>query len=258
MAKNGIFDLAGKVALVTGGGSGLGRAYCEGLAEFGANVACCDLIEQRAEETVGIISQLGHKAIALKADVSNENDIAKMLHRTVEELGSPDIVFANAGINERTIGVKIHEKPVDDWDHTINVNLRAVFLLMKAVFPHMMAKKAGSFITTASIGGLWPVAIPEAAAYATSKAGVIMLTKVASRQYAADGIRVNSICPGYHRTNLFAEDMRDQIEAAILARMPMKRIAMAREIKGLAVWLASDASSFVTGQIFIEDGGEFA
>ena len=181
-----------------------------------------------------------------------------MVNRTIKKLGSLNIVFANAGINEKTIGLKIHEKPVDDWDHTMNVNLRGVFLLMQAVFPHMMAKKAGSFITTASIGGLWPVLIPEAAAYATSKAGVIMLTKVAARQYAEYGIRVNVICPGYHRTNIHAEGARKQIEAGILARAPIKRIAMPGEIKGLAIWLASDASSFVTGQIFIEDGGEMA
>ena len=258
MAKESFFDLLGKVALITGGGSGLGRAYCEGMAEFGATVACCDLIEERAKKTVEILSKFERKAIAINADVSKQDDIRKIVDRTIKELGSLDIVFANAGINEKTIGLKIHEKPVDDWDHTMNVNLRSVFLLMQAVFPHMMAKKSGSFITTASIGGLWPVLIPEAAAYATSKAGVIMLTKVAARQYAEYGIRVNVICPGYHRTNIHAEGTREQIEAGILARAPIKRIAMPGEIKGLAVWLASDASSFVTGQIFIQDGGEMA
>jgi NAD(P)-dependent dehydrogenase (short-subunit alcohol dehydrogenase family) len=258
MVEKGIFDLSGKVALITGGGSGLGRAYCEGMAEFGAAVACCDLIEERAKETAEILSKFDRKVIAIKADVSKQEDIRKTVDQTIKELGSLDIVFANAGINEKTIGLKIHEKPVDDWDHTMNVNLRGVFLLMQAVFPHMMAKKAGSFITTASVGGLWPVLIPEAAVYATSKAGVIMLTKVAARQYAEYGIRVNAICPGYHRTNLHPESTREQIEAGILARIPIKRIAMPGEIKGLAVWLASDASSFVTGQIFIEDGGEMA
>ena len=258
MAEKGIFDLSGKVALITGGGSGLGRAYCEGMAEFGADVACCDIIEVRAQETVELIKKFGHRAIAIKADVSKPDEIEYIVNKTIKKLGYLNIVFANAGINEKTIGLKIHEKPVEDWDHTMNVNLRGVFLLMQAVFPHMMAKKAGSFITTASIGGLWPVLIPEAAAYATSKAGVVMLTKVAARQYAENGIRVNVICPGYHRTNLHAEGTREQIEAGILARAPIKRIAMPGEIKGLAVWLASDASTFVTGQIFIEDGGEMA
>jgi NAD(P)-dependent dehydrogenase (short-subunit alcohol dehydrogenase family) len=256
--EKGIFDLSGKVALITGGGSGIGRAYCEGVAEFGADVACCDIIEARAQDTVEMIKRFGHRAIALKADVSKIDEIENMVNQTVRKLGSLNIVFANAGINEKTIGIKIHEKPVDDWDYTMNVNLRSVFLLMQAVFPHMMVKKSGSFITTASIGGLWPVLIPEAAVYATSKAGVIMLTKVAARQYAEYGIRVNAICPGYHRTNLHAEGTREQIEAGILARIPIKGIAMPGEIKGLAVWLASDASSFVTGQIFIEDGGEMA
>jgi len=258
MAKESIFNLSGKIALITGGGSGLGRAYFEGMAEFGADVACCDIIEARAQETVEMIKRFGHQAIAIKADVSKIDEIENMVNETIKKLGSLNIVFANAGINERTIGLKIHEKPVDDWDHTMNVNLRGVFLLMQAVFPYMMAKKGGCFITTASIGGLWPVLIPEAAAYATSKAGVIMLTKVAARQYAEYGIRVNVICPGYHRTNIHAEGTREQIEAGILARAPIKRIAMPGEIKGLAIWLASDASSFVTGQILIQDGGEMA
>lgn len=258
MAENNIFDLTGKVALVTGGGSGLGRAYCEGMAEFGADVACCDIIEERARETTEIISKFGHRTMAIGADVSRPDEIEAMVNRTVGELGSLDIVFANAGINEKTMGKRIHEKPIEDWDHTMDVNLRSIFLLMRSVFPLMMPKKAGSFITTASVGGLWPVLIPMSGIYATSKAGVIMLTKVAARQYAGDGIRVNAICPGYHRTSLHPEGVRQEIEKTMLARMPLKKIAMPNDIKGLAVWLASEASSFVTGQIFIEDGGEMA
>ena len=258
LVERGIFNLRGKVALVTGGGSGLGRAYCEGMAEFGADVACCDIVEERAQETAEIIRKYGHRAVALTSDVSKPDEIEAMVNRTVSELGSLEIVFANAGINEKTTDKRIHEKPIEDWDHTMDVNLRSVFLLMRAVFPHMIKKNYGSFVTTSSVGGLWPVSIPMAGVYATSKAGVIMLTKVAARQYAEDGIRVNAICPGYHRTSLHAEELRPDIEKAVLGRMPMKKIAMPSDIKGLAVWLASDASCFVTGQIFIQDGGEFA
>ena len=258
MAGKNIFDLSGKAALVTGGGSGFGRAYCEGLAEYGADVACCDIIEERAEKTVELVEKFGHRAIAIKADVSKPDEIEHMVNQTEEKLGSPDIVFANAGTTDKTRGVKLHEKTIEDWDHTLDLNLKGVFLLMRSVFPRMITKKAGNFITTASIGGLWPVSIPMAGFYTVSKAGAIMLTKVAAKQYAEDGIRVNAICPGFHRTELHDPEIREQLAEMMAARIPMKRVGLPDEIKGLAIWLASDASSFVTGQIFIQDGGEFA
>jgi NAD(P)-dependent dehydrogenase (short-subunit alcohol dehydrogenase family) len=254
---NSIFDLTGKVALVTGGGSGIGRAYCEGLAEFGADVACCDIKEETAQETVKLIKKFGHRAIAIGADVSKQDEIESMVNRTVKELGSVDIVFANAGIGEIS-RVRIHEKPVADFDRVMDVNLRGVFLLMRVVFPLMMEKKDGKFITTASVGGLWPVTIPMSTAYAVAKTGAVMLTKIAARQYADFGIRVNAICPGFHRTGLHSPERRKQIDELLQTHVPMKRIGQPSEIRGLAVWLASDASSFVTGQTFVEDGGETA
>ena len=153
MAGKSIFDLSGKVALVTGGGSGFGRAYCEGLAEYGADVACCDIIEERAEKTVELVEKFGHRAIAITADVSKPDEIEHMVNQTEEKLGSPDIVFANAGTTDKTRGVRLHEKTIEDWDHTLDLNLKGVFLLMRSVFPRMITKKAGNFITTASIGG---------------------------------------------------------------------------------------------------------
>jgi NAD(P)-dependent dehydrogenase (short-subunit alcohol dehydrogenase family) len=257
MVDKSIFDLTGKAALVTGGGAGIGRGYCQGLAEFGAKVACCDIIGERADETVESIGKYGNKAVALTGDISKQDDIERVVKATVDELGSIDIVFANAGITE-TYRIPIHEKPIEDWDHVMEVNLRSVFLLMRVVFPLMMERKGGSFISTSSVGGLWPVTTPMGSAYATSKAGVIMLTKVAARQYAERGIRANVICPGWHRTMLHSEERRQVIEEIIQARVPMKRIGMPEDMKGLAVWLASDASSYVTGQVFVSDGGEIA
>jgi NAD(P)-dependent dehydrogenase (short-subunit alcohol dehydrogenase family) len=257
MADKSIFDLTGKAALVTGGGAGIGRGYCQGLAEFGAKVACCDIIGERADETVESIGKYGNKAIALTGDISKQDDIERVVKATVDELGSIDIVFANAGITE-TYRIPIHEKPVEDWDHVMEVNLRSVFLLMRVVFPLMMERKGGSFISTSSVAGLWPVTTPMGSAYATSKAGVIMLTKVAARQYADYEIRVNAICPGWHRTMLHSEERKREIDKIIQARVPMKRIGMPEDMKGLAVWLASDASSYVTGQVFVSDGGEIA
>jgi NAD(P)-dependent dehydrogenase (short-subunit alcohol dehydrogenase family) len=256
-----IFDLSGKVAVVTGGGSGLGRAFCEAMAEFGADVVCVGRTEKKIRETVEIISRYGHRAIAIKADISRQDDIERMVNETVRELGTIGIFFANAGIREISF-VPIHEKPVEDWDAVMDTNLRSVFLQMRAVFPVMMKQKSGSFITISSAGGLWPLAqdkwVYTQTAYATAKSGLIMLTKLAARQYGEFNIRVNTICPGYHRTPLTPEAEVEQLEAMIVKLLPLGRPGMPHEIKGLAVWLASGASSFVTGQIFIEDGGYLA
>ena len=134
------------------------------------------------------------------------------------EYGRIDVFFANAGIREKSF-VLIHEKPVEDWDDVINADLRAVFLQMRAVFPVMMQQKRGSFITTSSVGGMWPLANDEwvynQTAYAVAKAGLIMLTKAAARQYGSYGIRVNTICPGYHRTPLTPEDEVEEVEGTI-------------------------------------------
>jgi len=257
MAEQGMFDLSGKKALITGGGSGIGRAYCEAMAEFGADVVVCDIIEERALETVDIINKYGHKAIAKTADIFQPDEVDRVVKETADEFGSIDIVFANAGVGEGARS-RIHEKRIEDWDRVMNANLRSVFLLMRAVFPVMMEQKSGNFISTASVGGFWPVTIPFSVGYATSKAGVIMLTKAAARQYAKDGIRVNAICPGWTSTNLHNEEAKKIIRKTAKDKVPMGRVSQPSEIKGLAVWLASDSSSYVTGQTFVSDGGEIA
>jgi NAD(P)-dependent dehydrogenase (short-subunit alcohol dehydrogenase family) len=256
-----IFDLKGKVAVVTGGGSGLGQVFCEAMAEFGADVVCVGRTEEKLKETVAKIRPYGHRTLAISADVTKQAEIERMVNQTVRELGAIDIFFANAGIREKSF-VMIHEKPVADWDDVMDADLRSVFLQMRAVFPVMMKQKSGSFITTSSAGGVWPLAqdrwVYTQTAYATAKAGLIMLTKAAARQYGPFGIRVNTICPGYHRTPLTPANEVASLEKMISKLLPLGRPGMPEEIKGLAVWLASGASSFVTGQIFIEDGGYLA
>ena len=258
MLEKGMFDLSGKVAFVTGGGSGLGRSICEVMAEYGADVVCVGRTGKKIHETVDLIKGFGTRAMALTADVTDQAQLEGAVNQTVKELGTVDIVFANAGIRE--IGLqRIHEKPVEDWDTVMNANLRSVFLLMRAVFPLMVEKKKGNFISMSSVGGLWPVADHEfprlVTAYSTAKAGVIMLTKLAARQYAQDNIRVNVICPGYHVTPLTPPEERELFEAEMIPHIPLGRAAESDEIKGLALWLASDASSYVTGQILVQDGG---
>jgi NAD(P)-dependent dehydrogenase (short-subunit alcohol dehydrogenase family) len=256
-----IFDLAGRVVVVTGGGSGLGRVFCEAVAQHGADVVCVGRSLEKLQGTLDRIEAYGHHNRALSADVTELVDIEAMVRRVTDEFGRIDVFFANAGIREKSF-VLIHEKPVEDWDEVINADLRAVFLQMKAVFPVMMEKKRGSFITTSSVGGLWPLAqdpwVYTQTAYAVAKAGLVMLTKAAARQYGPYGIRVNTICPGYHRTPLTPEHEVAEVERTLARLLPLGRCGMPEEIGGLAVWLASDASSFVTGQILIEDGGYLA
>ncbi|OFW57948.1 MAG: hypothetical protein A2133_07625 [Actinobacteria bacterium RBG_16_64_13] len=259
--RGDIFDLTGKAAVVTGGGSGLGRVICEALARYGANVVCVGRSADKLQDTLASISGRGHRNLALTADVTEPGDIEAMVRKITDEFGRIDVFFANAGIREKSF-VLIHEKAVEDWDEVMNADLRAVFLQMKAVFPVMMEKERGSFITTSSVGGMWPLAqdrwVYTQTAYAVAKAGLIMLTKAAARQYGPYGIRVNSICPGYHRTPLTPADEVDAVEETIARLLPLGRPGMPEDIEGLAVWLASDASSFVTGQILIEDGGYLA
>ncbi len=258
MSEKGMFDLSGKVVLVTGGGSGLGRSICEAMAEYGANVVCVGRTGKKIEETIDLIKDFGTRTMAITADVADQAQVQSMVDKTVKELGTIDIFFANAAIRE--VGFqRIHEKPVEDWDIVINVDLRSVFLQMRAVFPIMIKKKKGNFISVSSIGGLWPIADHEFpklnTAYSVAKTGLIMLTKLAARQYAEDNIRVNVICPGYHETELTPPEEKEAFEAEIIPHVPLGRGAKADEIKGLAVWLASDASSYVTGQILVQDGG---
>ena len=166
--------------------------------------------------------------------------------------------FANAGIREKSF-VLIHEKPVEDWDDVIDADLRAVFLQMRAVFPLMM-ERGGSFVTTSSVGGMWPLAqdkwVYTQTAYAVAKAGLIMLTKAAARQYGPYGIRVNAHLSRLSPDAADAGPMKWRKWKRTIARLlPLGRCGMPEEMKGLAVWLASDASSFVTGQVLVEDGG---
>jgi NAD(P)-dependent dehydrogenase (short-subunit alcohol dehydrogenase family) len=260
--QSDIFDLTGKVVVVTGGGSGLGRTICEAVAQFGADVVCVGRSAEKLDETLRLIAERGGadpggRNLAITVDLTKLEDIEAMARRIADEFGHIDVFFANAGIREKSF-VLIHEKPVEDWDDVIDADLRAVFLQMRAVFPLMM-ERGGSFVTTSSVGGMWPLAqdkwVYTQTAYAVAKAGLIMLTKAAARQYGPYGIRVNAISPGYHRTPLTPPDEIEEVERTIARLLPLGRCGMPEEIKGLAIWLASDASSFVTGQVLVEDGG---
>ncbi len=260
MKERTLFDLTGKTALVTGSGSGMGRAICEGLAEYGANVVCTDLLLAPAKETAKLAGRFGTETLALKADAFDESDINGMVRKTLAQFKKIDIVFAHAGIVDTT-PAKIHEVKTADWDRIASAYIRGIYLLMKAVFPVMMKQKGGSFITTSAGTALWP--LPQtgelhlATPYITGKTAVIMLTKLAARQYGEYGIRANVICPGYHRSlhHMVDEKGMENMESTVLSATPLKRVGLPEDIKGLAVYLSSRASSFITGQVFVEDGG---
>ena len=267
MAKKNIFDLSGKVALVTGASRGLGRAFAEAMAEFGADVACAGRDEAKLAETLQIIGKYKHHNIAVKADVTKEAEVKRMVAETVRQLGKIDIFFNNAGIARPPR--PIHETPTEEWDAVIETNLRGVFLALKHVLGAMVKNKSGSVINISSIAGL-RAEVPEVgpAAYGAAKAGVILLTNIAAMEYAKYNIRVNCIAPGMHKSELGRNnpgprpanmpDMDKMIAAYCAAEIPLGRIAEASELKGLAVLLASDASSYITGQVFVEDGGQSA
>jgi len=257
MENKGMFDLSGRVALITGGGHGIGRAYCEAMAEFGADVAVNDINIELARETVELIKKFGHRAISVQTDVTKPDEVERMVQQIVAEFDTIDILLNTVGIG--SFPCKLHEVPVQDWERAIAVNLTSAFLCMRVVLPIMMQKKRGSIIITSSVAGM-VAGGASAPQYGAAKAGLIGLTKHAAMGYAKEGIRINAIVPGGHETwpvNVPREEYA-KLNEMMVRFVPMGRIAKPSEIKGLAVYLASDASCYVTGQTFVQDGGLIA
>jgi NAD(P)-dependent dehydrogenase (short-subunit alcohol dehydrogenase family) len=267
MTDRGIFDITGKVALITGGSRGIGRAYAEAVAAFGADVAIAARDQGKIDETLHILDKYQVKTLGISADLTREEDIKRMVGETVKKFGRIDILFNNAGI-ARTQR-PIHEENIADFDIIINTNLRAPFLVLKYVLPIMMKQNKGSIINTSSTAGL-RAEFPEIApvAYCAAKAGINVMTQVAAIEYAKYNIRVNCIAPGMHHSEIGHDAPRPTTKPdpaaarertkAINADIPMNRMAEADELAGLAVLLASDASSYITGQVYVQDGGRSA
>ena len=260
-----MFSLDGRVALITGGAAGLGKLFGETLADFGADIAIADIDEATARQTAGLIEGRGRRVLWVKADVSRPDQVQRMVDETVSRLGTIDILVNNAGITAK--GYRIADMPVEDWDRVIAVDLRGVFLCTRAVLPVMVKQERGSIINIASVYGVRPFfeigQIKPNAPYAAAKAAVISLTKETAQEYARDGIRANSIAPGWHEgTRLLSatqaageEERWKKYDETVHRMTPMGRKGDPNELKGLLVYLASDASSFVTGQVFVSDGG---
>jgi NAD(P)-dependent dehydrogenase (short-subunit alcohol dehydrogenase family) len=261
-----LFDLSGRVTLVTGGERGLGKAMAEAVAEFGSDVIINYPFPEekaQAEETVNLIARLGVRTQIIQADVSRVEEVDNMFREIQEAFGRIDVLINNAGITSPAAWV--HEMPVVDWDRVINVNLRGSFLCMKYALPLMMNQKHGCIINVSSVTALRISSSKflSISNYSASKAGLLALTRQAAADYASYGIRVNAIALGYHgSTSLtsewkksWPEEMSKEYAEMIRQQTPMGRRGKETELKGLIVFLASEASSFITGQTIIQDGG---
>ena len=244
--------LKGKVALVTGSGTGLGRGIVQALAEAGADVAVAEIDPASAERAASELSQLGVRARAYPTDVSKSEQVDRTFAAAVEDLGRLDVVVNNAGISR--IGPHTHEVTDQDWHDSIAVMQTGVFFGMRAAGRVMIAQGSGSVINISSIRGFSPN--PGRMAYCAPKAAVIMMTKIAAGEWAHHGVRVNAIAPGVLRTPMWDADVADGTidEPFYLDLVPAKRLGTPAEVGQLAVYLASDASSYVNGSTITIDG----
>jgi NAD(P)-dependent dehydrogenase (short-subunit alcohol dehydrogenase family) len=244
-----MFSLVGKKAFVTGGAQGIGRSAALALGEAGADVAVVDVDEALAEKTAAEVERLGVRSIAVKCDVTDPASVDAMIRRVVEELGTVDIAFNNAGIcvNERA-----EDMSFDSWKKVIDVNLTGVFLTARAAGRVMIAKGGGSIVNTASMSGHIVNRPQPQSAYNASKAGVIMLTKSLAVEWAPHKVRVNSISPGYVGTAMTLK--ATQWIPLWEADTPVKRMGQPEELMAALVYLAGDGSSFTTGADIVIDG----
>lgn len=249
-----LFRLDGKNAIVTGSAQGLGKAMAQALGEAGANVAIVDINIDLAKQTAEELSmRVGRKFIAIQTDVTREEDVKRMVEETIANLGHIDILVNNAGIVRHAPAEIMSKK---DWDDVISVNLTGVFLCSQAVGRHMIERRQGKIINIASMSGLIVNYPQPQVAYNASKAGVIMLTKSLAVEWAKYNINVNAIAPGYMKTAMTAPFFeKEEYRKLWLEPTPMKRPGEPEELGGAVVYLASPASSFMTGQVLVIDGG---
>lgn len=245
--------LDGKVALVTGGASGIGRESSLAFARAGAKVVVSDIDVDGGEETVGMIKDAGGDAMFIKANVAEFDEVKALVDKTVEAYGRLDCAHNNAGIEG--VGGSCTECTEDNWDRTIAINLTGVFNCCKAEIPHLLDQGGGSIVNTASVAGL--VGFPDLPAYVASKFGVNGLTKAMALDYATENIRVNSVCPGVIHTPMIDRVTGGDPEAlkGYAAAAPVNRLGKPEEIAAAVVWLCTDEASFVTGINMPVDGG---
>ena len=247
-----LFKLDGKVALITGAGSGLGRQFAETLSDAGASVVLAARRREKLEETAELVRNKGGNAICLELDVTDSLSVTNCVRETTSEFGTPDILVNNAGIAKQAFLTDISE---DDWDAVLDTNLKGVFMVAQAVVKSMInADKHGSIINIASVLGL---RVSKAlGSYIAAKSAVVQLTKAMAIEWSRYNIRVNALAPGYFITEINQEQFADgNAEDFLMRRVPMGRVGNLPEIAGPLLLLASDAGSYMTGSIIAVDGG---
>lgn len=247
------YDLKGKGIVVTGSGQGLGKWIALGLAEAGADVLVADLVGKNAKQTSKEIENMGRKAISMQTDVGDVDAVVRMMKKAKSELGSLDVLVNNAGIN-------VHKKALDmteeDFDLIVRVNSKGVYFCSQAAARLMIPERKGKIINIASAAAfLVRAGIPNSV-YSMTKAGIVMLTKALAEEWAQYNINVNAVAPGYFATPLVADRLKDpEASRSIIESTPLKRVGGPEDIMGAVVFLASDASNFITGQTICLDGG---
>lgn len=248
-----LFDLSGRVAIVTGGSIGLGRQMAEALAEMGANLVLCARKKERCEQAAEELKKLGAKVLAIGCDVKNPDQIRETVQQAVSHFGRIDILINNAGASW---GAPVEEMTLEQWNKVIETNLTGTFLFSQAVGKFMVPQRRGKIINIASVAGLRG-AQPElqAIGYHASKGGVIAFTRDLACKWGMHNVQVNAIAPGWFPTNM-SKVLIERHKEAFLKRIPLGRFGGDHDLKGAAVFLASAASDFVTGHVLVVDGGQ--
>ncbi len=250
-----LFDLTGRVAVVSGGSTGLGRQMAEGLAEMGANLVICARKKERCERAAQELRTLGVQTLALGCDVKDKASIHEVVNATLAKFGRIDILVNNAGA---TWAAPVEEMTLEQWDKVLSTNLTGTFLFCQAAGRAMVAQRSGKIINIASVAGLsGSSAELQAIGYHASKGGVIAFTKDLACKWAPHNIQVNAIAPGWFPTHM-SEWVIEHRKDSLLTKIPLGRFGGDYDLKGAAVFLASEASAYVTGHVLVVDGGQSA
>ncbi len=249
---NNVFDLTGKVALVTGASRGLGRAMAIALAEHGCDLALNARSASSLDEVLETVRRMGRRAEAAPGDVGEEQQVDQIMDATLKAFGRIDILVNNAGIWDGSYLVRLRKQ---DWDKVLKVNLTGAYLMAKAVGKVMLKQRSGKIINLSSISGFKPV--PQSLAYAATKAAIIQMTRVIALELGPGGIQVNAIAPGFFDTDMTHryQDSKKELDAYV-AKIPLRRYGQPEDLSGLIVFLASKGSDHITGQTIVIDGGE--
>jgi NAD(P)-dependent dehydrogenase (short-subunit alcohol dehydrogenase family) len=250
-----LFDLTGRVAVISGGSMGLGRQMAEGLAEMGSNLVLCARKKERCEEAAEALRAHGVQTLALECDVKDKAAIQRVVDETLAKFGRLDILINNAGVSW---GAPVEEMTLDQWDKVLSTNLTGTFLFCQAAGKAMVSQGSGKIINIASVAGLGGASAElQAIGYHASKGGVIAFTKDLACKWAPHNIQVNAIAPGWFPTHM-SEWIIEHRKDSLLEKIPLHRFGSDHDLKGAAVFLASAASAYVTGHVLVVDGGQTA